>query len=260
MRRRFLNKPLVWFVCISVSLLTGGFHQWVSEAAEGVPFLGGMVSRGEVKFEERKDVWQNVESSYFPIPKGIKIRTEKGSALITLTNRVRVEMGQNSLLSLIREDRIVLIKGHLSFWIPPTLEIHLAVGNLSLTPSRTHQAAKGILADRSRADATIGSIYIHANGQVTVRSLQGNLTILNQNGQFVALVPPKDSITVPSIDTGAMKVAQADDEAISETAKKETIRPWKWIGIGAGVVAVAAGIALAAGGGGGGDHEAPVCP
>jgi hypothetical protein len=262
MRKWFIHKTFVHFLSISLFLLTSGFHQWVAEANETDLFIGGMVSKGEVKFEARKNAWQNVEPSYFPIMKGTKIQTKKGSALITLTNKTRIEIDQNSLLSFSQDDRLFLTKGHISFWIPSTVDIDLEVGNLSVTASRAYHATKGMTAARSQAGGTIGSIFIHANGQVTVSSIQGNLTILNQDHQVLAALSSKDSITVPSIHSDAIKVAQADDEVISEKAEKKGLSTWAWVGIGAGVVAAIAVIAVAAGGGGGGggDHEAPVCP
>lgn len=75
-----------------------------------------------------------------------------------------------------------------------------------------------------------------------------------QDHQVLAALSSKDSITIPSIHSDAIKAAQADDEVISEKAEKKGLCTWTWVAIGVGVVAVA-GIALAAGGGGGGDHS-----
>jgi hypothetical protein len=265
MRKGFIHKTFVHFLCVSLFLLMSGFHQWVAEAKETDLFIGGMVSRGEVKFEERENVWQNVEPSYFPILKGTKIRTEKGVALITLTNKVKMQMDQNGLLSLSQNDRLVLTKGHISFWIPSSAGIDLKVGNLSVIPSRTHHAANAVASAPSQAGETIGSISIHANGQVSVKSIQGNLTILNQNQLVLAAISSKESVTIPSIHSDTIQVAQVDEEATQEKAPQKGLgglSTWTWVGIGAGVVAVVV-IALAAGGGGGGgggDHETPVCP
>jgi nitrate reductase alpha subunit len=139
--------------------------------------------------------------------------------------------------------------------------MNLEVGNLSVAPSRAHHASKAVTSAASRAGETIGSISFHANGQVTVESIQGHLTILNQDHQVLAALSSKDSITIPSVRSDAVKVAQADDEVISEKAEKKGLSTWAWVGIGAGVVAVVAlALALGGGGGGGGDHDAPVCP
>jgi hypothetical protein len=172
-----------------------------------------------------------------------------------------MQMDQNGLLSFSQNDRLVLTKGHISFRIPSSTGIDLKVGSLSVTPSRTHHAAKAVTSAPSQAGETIGSISIHANGQVTVKSIQGNLTILNQNHLILAALSSKESVTVPSIHSDPIQVAQIDDEVTQEKAPKEGWSMWTWGGIGAGVVAVVV-IALAAGGGGGGggDHEAPVCP
>lgn len=262
MKKRFThNKTFVHFLSISLFLLTSGFHQWVAEAKETDLFIGGMVSRGEVKFEERENVWQNVEPSYFPILKGTRIRTEKGFALITLTNKTRIQIDQNTLLSCGESDRLFLTKGHINFWIPPTVDLDLKVGSLSMTPSRTHHAAKAVTSAPSQGGETIGSISIHANGQVTVKSIQGNLAILNKDHQVLAALSSKDSITIPSIRSDAIKVAQVDDEVISEKPKKKGLSTWTWVGIGVGVAAIAGiVIGVASGGGDDGDHEAPACP
>jgi hypothetical protein len=76
----------------------------------------------------------------------------------------------------------------------------------------------------------------------------------------LAALSAKESITIPSIRSDTIKVAQADDEVISEKAEKKGLSTWTWVGIGAGVAAAIVGIAVGAGGGGGGDHEAPICP
>ena len=134
-----------------------------------------------------------------------------------------------------------------------------------MTPSRTHYAARDGTSAPSQAGETIGSISIHANGQVTVKSIQGNLTILNQDHLVLAALSSKESVTVPSIHSDTIQIAQVDDEATQEEkAPKKVLGlgTWAWVGIGAGVVAVVV-IALAAGGGGGGgggDDETPVCP
>ena len=262
MKKRFIHKTFVHFLCVSLFLLMSGFHQWVAEAKETDLFIGGMVSRGEVKFEERKNVWQNVEPSYFPISKGTRIQSEKGVALITLTNKARIEIDQNSLLSFGESDRLVLTKGHISFRIPSSTGIDLKVGSLSVTPSRTRYAAKAGTSAPPQVGETIGSISIHPNGQVTVKSIQGNLTILNQDYQVLAALSSKEAVTIPSTHSDTIQVAQVDDEATQEKAPKKGLGTWGWIGIGAGVLAIVV-IALAAGGGGGGgggDDEAPVCP
>jgi hypothetical protein len=113
----------------------------------------------------------------------------------------------------------------------------------------------------SQAGETIGSISIHPNGQVTVESIQGSLTILNQDRKVLAALSSKESVTIPSIHSDTIQVAQVDDEVTEEKAPKKGWGTWTWVAIGAGVVAAAVGIGVGVGGGGGdGDHEAPVCP
>ncbi len=254
-----IKKTLVYSLSVSFLLLTTGFHQWMAEGKEVSSFIGGMVSKGEVKFEEGREGWQNPEPSYFPISKGTKIRTEKGLALVTLTNRARIELGQNSMLLFAQDDRLTLMKGSMNFWIPSNVAVELEVGNLSVTPTRTSQAAKGVMSDRSQDGGVAGSIFIHPNGQVTVRSIQGNLTVLNKESQTLAALSSRDSVTIPSTRTDAVQVAQADEEAISKKPEEKGVSTWTWVGIAAAVVAVGVGVGLGAGGGGGGGGG-PVCP
>ena len=262
MRKGFIHKTFVHFLCVSLFLFMSGFYQWVADAKETDLFIGRMISKGEVKFEERENGWQNVEPSYFPILKGTRIKTEKGFALITLTNWIQIEMDQNSFLSFSQIDRLLLTKGHISFRIPSTVGADLKVGSLSITPSGRHHAAKGLTSTPPQAGGTIGSILIHANGQVTVKSIEGSLAILNRNHLVLATLSSKESITFSSTHSDAIRVAQADDEVIPEKAPKKGLGTWTWVGIAAGVVAAVVGIAVGAGGGGGGggDQEAPICP
>jgi len=252
MKKGFVYKAFIYVLCVSLFLLMSGFHQLVAEGKEADLFVGRMVSRGEVKFEEGGNAWRDVEPSYFPILKGTKIRTEKGFALITLTNKIQIEMDQNGTLSFNQNDRLSLTKGGIKFRIPSTAAIDIRVGTLSVTPSRAYQASKSMTSAPSQPGETIGSILVHANGQVTVKSIQGNLTVLDQNHLVLAGLASKESLTLPSTHSDTIKMAQADEEITPEKAPKTGWSTWTWVAIIGGPLAIAGIVAVAAGGGGGG--------
>ena len=90
MKKGMLFKTFIYFLSISFLLLTNGFPTIVAEAAErGIP-IGEMVSKGDVNFEARENVWKKVEPSHFPIFQGVKIKTEKGIAAVALGNNSHI--------------------------------------------------------------------------------------------------------------------------------------------------------------------------
>ena len=142
MKKRFGLNVFIYFLCVSFLIMMSGFPRTIAEAKEkGLP-IGEMVSKGEVKFEARENVWKGVESSHFPIFQGTKIKTEKGIAIVTLSNNSQIEVSPNSLFSLDQDDRFVLSQGSIEFRIPSASEINFKVGNLSILKSRTLQATK----------------------------------------------------------------------------------------------------------------------
>jgi hypothetical protein len=251
MKRGSIYKAFVYVLCVSLFLLMGGFHQLVAEAKEPDVSIGSMVSRGEVKFEERGNVWRDVEPSYFPILKETKIRTDKGFALITLANKIQIEMDQNGVLSLSRDNRLSLTKGQIKFRIPSAAGLDIKVGTLSVAPSRARQAAKDMTSAPSQSGETIGSIFIHANGQVTVKSIKGDLTILNQDHLALAALSSKESVTFPSAHSDTLIVAQADESEMPQEGSTGW-GTWTWVAIFGGAAVLGGIIAVAAGGGGGG--------
>jgi hypothetical protein len=243
--------------------MMSGFPRMVAEAKEKVLPVGEMVSKGEVKFEARQNVWKEVESSHFPIFQGTRIKVEKGIAFITLSNNSQIEASPDSLFSLDQNDQLVLSQGSIGFRIPSTSEINFKVGNLSILKSRTLQAAKGPLAFPPNGEEAIGSISIHANGSVTIKSTQGKLTIMNQDRVVLSALSSKDSVTVPSVTVGGkprVMVAQVGEVgAGEEEVTKNSTKTMMYIGAGAlGIAGIAAGI-VAAGGGGTSGHGV-VCP
>ena len=267
MKPGFAFKAWVYFLCVSFLLLASGFHAMVAEAKEMGRPLGEMVSRGEVKFESRKAVWKNVELSQFPIFPGMRIKTEKGVSLITLEGNRQIEVGENSLLSFDRNDQMHLTQGTIHFRLPSTAELNFKAGDLTVIQSKSLQASQNPSAVSPKNEATIGSISVHSNGAVTVKSLQGSLSVLNQERVVLASLSSKDTVTLPSVTVKGppkVMVAQAGETtapaagAEAEQWELLGLTTWWWVAIVTGVVVVAVVVALAAGGGGGGGGGAAI--
>lgn len=263
-----MKKIFVYFLCVSFLLLTNGFHTMVGEANEIGRPIGEMISRGEVKFEARENVWKNVEPSNFPIFKGMRIKTEKGNFAVTLSNDNQIEVGQNGLLSFNENDQIHLMQGTVNFRIPSAAELSFKVGDLTVGKYGSLQASKKPSGVSPVSKETIGSISVHPNGSVTVKSIQGSLSVVNQEHVVLASLSSKDTVTIPSITAKGpprVIVAQAGETTSTPEAEKEKrkflgISTWGWIGIIGGVAVVATIAAVAASAGGGGGHAAaPVC-
>jgi hypothetical protein len=112
----------------------------------------------------------------------------------------------------------------------------------------------------------MGSISIHSNGSVTVKSIQGNLSMVNQDHVVLAGLSSKDSITIPSVTVGKTPRVMVAQAGMTGTTSEESegflgISTWGWVGIVIGS-AVIAGVVIAATAhkGGGGIDYVPVCP
>ena len=260
MKKRFGFKVFIYFLCGSFLLMMNGLPKTVAEAKEKSIPIGEMVSKGEVKFEARENVWKGVESSHFPIFQGTRIKIEKGIAFVTLSNNSQIELSPNSLFSLDQNDQFLLSQGSIEFRIPSTSEINFKVGNLSILNSRTLQAAKDPSAVPPNGEEVIGSISIHANGSVTIKSTQGKLTIMNQDHVVLAALSSKDSVTIPSKMVGGkppVMVAQVGETVASETTKKKGTTTV--IAVVAGAAAIGGIVAAVSTAGGGPKEETPVC-
>lgn len=258
MKKRIYPKVFVYFLCVSFFLLTSSFHHVIAEAKDMDRPIGEMFSKGEVKFEVKENVWKRVEPSHFPIFQGVKVKTERGEALIRLTNETHIELKPNTLLTFDQASRVDLFNGNINFRVKPNAEINFKVGNLSIASSRPLQASKGSSTSLLATEETIGSISIHSSGAVTVKSLQGPISILDQSRVVIAALSSKDSVTVPSITVKSAPkamVAQAGGTGSGKGDNDSSDNTVYWI-IGGVLAAGAAGVgiwALATGGGDGGD-------
>jgi hypothetical protein len=250
MRKGLVFKIFVYFLSFSFLHLIYGFPRMMTEAKERTLPVGEMVSRGEVKFEFKENVWKKVEPLHFPIFQKVKIKTENGAAVIALANNGQIDVGQNSIFSFDQMDQLHLSQGHIDFRIPFDTELNFRVGNLMVTKSRPLRAGKGSTLISVKSDETIGWISIHSNGSAIIKSIQGSLSILDQDRTVIAALSSGDSVTIPSIKAKSgsrVTVAQAGetgrglpDAKISRVGvgaagagvKEAILGPWEWGGIG----------------------------
>jgi uncharacterized GH25 family protein len=256
-----MKKFFIYFLSLSFLLMMNGFHEMIAEAGGKAAPLGEMISKGKVQFETRPNQWRDVEASHFMVFEGMRIRSENGMSKIVLTNGAKLEIKPQSMVSIPGAEKIILEKGTLEFRVPSSSDLTFKVGNLSITRTKTLQASKVVIPHSHLDEGVYGTISIHSNGAITIKSDQGKLTVLDGT-QTVASLSTKDSITIPSQTVSVPKktiVAQAGETgAVKEEEGFLGLSTWTWIGIAA-VVAVIGGVAAAAGGGGG-DHERPACP
>ena len=264
-----IYRTFVYFLCFSFLILTSGFPRLVAEAKERRIPVGEMVSSGEVTFEARENVWKKVEPCHFPVFEGVKIKTKKGRAFISLTNDIQVEVGPNVFLSLQKDRQLHLIEGEISFRIPTGGDISFRVGNLSIMKPLPMLSARALVPVPKTVES-IGSLTVRPSGAVTVTSLRGPLSIQNTDRVVLAQLASKESITIPRATAfgrkGQMR-AQAREIGQYPTGKAALDEPllglsdWTWMVISLAAVGVGgAGIGLAASDSGDDDSVIPFIP
>jgi hypothetical protein len=212
------------------------------------------------EFEARKNAWKKVEPALFPVFQGVKIKTEKGEALIVLANNIRVQVGQDSLFSFQEANQLHLLQGEVSFHMPSGTGMSFRVGHLSVGKPHRLQAAKSPMVSPTSEEA-VGSITLHTNGAVTVKSFRGPLSVQDQYRVVLAALSRGESVTIPSVTTlgkEGIMIAQGDPTQRSETLETppdesfwERLEPWqRWLLAALGLGASAAGVAALADSGG----------
>ncbi len=258
----------VYSLCVWFLMIMNGFPRILAEAKERELPIGEMVSKGVVKFEAREKVWKEVEPSHFPIFRGTKVKVEKGTAFITLADQTHIEVGSDSLCSFDPAGQFTLSQGKIQFRVPAESELNFKVGSLSILKSRILQASRSSSVPSRKDEETVGSIFVHSNGSVSVRSVQGKLSILDQDHVILAALSAKEQATLPSSGLRSapkVMVAQVGESsgAASDPKSGEEflgLGTWAWVGIAAGV-AGAAGIGFAVyDNNKGDDHDrTPIC-
>ena len=250
--RRFVDSKLPIILCFTFFLTISGFREAVTQAKDAKFPIGEMISKGGVRFEAKENVWKSIDSSHFPVFEKGKIKTEQGTGRVTLVNSCHLEIAQNSALSFEQVDRVHLTKGRVNFRIPSGKEMTIKVGSLAVTKPRVQQASKGTAIIPARNIDTVGSITLHSNGSVTIRNLQGSLSIVDQNLVVVAALSSKESITIPATMASGKSykmMAQAGEIRESQRVTQNVIdQEWTYLGlnsvewIAVGYAAVLAGV------------------
>ena len=263
MKKTFLARVFVYFLCTSFLLMTNGFHGMVAGANQNIP-VGQMVSRGEVKFEVKENSWEKVETP-LPIFEGMKIKTGKGESVLALSEKSRIEIGSDSFFYFDQRDEFKLLQGKINFRIQSDVPLRFNVGSLQIVKPHPRQSAKGASAGLAKDEESMGSILLHPKGSVTVKSIQGPVNIINQDHVVMASLSTGESITLPSVvvvSKPPIMAANAEPKWTEGPVEEEGwlgLSTWTWVGIAAAAVVVGVVIAVAASGGDD-DHEAPVCP
>jgi len=249
MKRGPAFKGFIYVLSGSLLLLLLGSLGMVAEAKEGTRPIGEMVSRGDVKYEASPGIWKSVEASSIPIFPGVKIKTEKGSCVIALTNRTQIEAAQNTIFSVDQSERLQLLQGGLSFRIPAGVQTGFKVKALSIVKSQPLQASKNVPKGLVKEEETIGSVVLHANGSATVKTLKGQLHILGQDRTVLSSLASDQSVTIPSVTVSGIEkekvmVAQAAGTtgAVGAAGAAEGtflgLSTPAWVGIGASAATI----------------------
>lgn len=263
--KKFHLKFFTCFLCLLHIFVWGGILPTLSWGKDRNPPIGEIIVRGEVQYEVKENSWKNIEFSYFPLFAGMKIKTQKGLANIFFKDHANVELNKDSSLFIADIDNLRLLKGRIDFRIPAQANLRLHLGKLIVQKGSFRQAAKGIY---PAGEEVLGTITLHAHGAVTINNMKGNISVLDQNQRVLAVLSPKDSLTIPTILTNKPAEEKIAPVKIAQVGEEEkAAEPEKYVGISVkawGIIGLAAlgatGALIAAGGGGGGGGGAPACP
>jgi len=215
------KKIFVCFLCFSFFLVTSGTSRVAAQSRERNIPIGEMISKGEVLFEARANAWKGVESSHFPVFRGVKIKTDNGVSAIALENKSQIDLKQQSMLAFTQDDQLALFQGGIDFRVPPTAQMSFKVGSLFVIKSHVLQAARNSSVAAPKSEEMIGMLSLHANGALTVKSVQGELSVLDQDHILLASLPPNQAITIPSaVVSGKQRVMVAQVGVVEEGDQK----------------------------------------
>jgi hypothetical protein len=263
MKKGLIFKMFIYFLSVSFLLLMNEFPRMIAEANQKAIPVAQMISRGGVTFEVNENAWEKVETP-FPVFEGMKIRTEKGEAVLALAEKTRIEIGSDSLFYFDQRDQFNLLQGKISFRIQPDVPLRFKVGSLWISKPYPLQSAKGSSVLVTKDKEFAGSILTHSKGSVTVKSTQGPLYVTSQDGTVLASLSTGESITLPSVVVSPKSpTMMANAEPKSTTAPAEEgflgVSTWTWVALVAVVAAAVTVVSIAATRSSGGG-EAPACP
>jgi len=215
MNKNVTCRTLICFLCFCFVLVASTVLVLAAGGGkENNTPIGEMISNGDVSFEAKGKRWARPESIHYPVFKGMKVKTGKGTAVITLTSNSQIEVAQNSELSLTQEDQISISQGTVNFRIPLTAQTKVIIGDLSVMRSPHLQASKSDAPIFQKMEETIGTVYIRPNGSLVIKSERGSISVVDKNRNVLASLPSHDSVTFPSAKVfgqGKVMVAQAGD-------------------------------------------------
>ena len=266
MKKGLIFKMFVYFLAVSCLLLMNEFTRMIAEANQTIP-VGRMVSHGGVKFQVKENSWEKVETP-FPVFEGMKIRTENGEAVLALAQKTRIEVGSDSVFYFDQRDQFNLLQGKVSFRVQPDVPLRFKAGSLWVNNSYPLQSAKGSSVVLTKDKGFAGSILMHSKGSVTVKSIQGSLSVTDSNGALVASLLTGESITLPSVVASSKSptlMANANPEGTGGAAPAAGegflgLSTWTWVGIADVAAFTGAAIAVSTSGRGADRGVAPVCP
>lgn len=264
MKKGLIFRLFVYFLSVSFLLLVNEFPRLIAEANQNIP-VAQMVSRGGVKFAAKENSWEKVETP-FPVFEGMKIRTEKGEAVLALAEKTRIEIGSDSLFYFDQRDQFNLLQGKVSFRIQPDVQLRFKAGNLWISKSYPLQSAKGPSPVLTKDKEFAGSILMHSKGSVTVKSVQGSISVSSDDGALLASLSTGESVTLPSVVVRSKSptlMANAEPKWTEGPIEEEGwlgLSTWTWVGIAAAAVIVGVIVGISASGGDGDHDEVPVCP
>jgi len=235
--RRFIGSKFLIIVCFTFFLTISGFPGTGTQAKDAKFPIGEIISKGGVRFEARENVWKSIDSSYFPVFESGKIETEQGTGVVTLGNGCHLEIAQNSAVSFEQVNQVHLTQGRVNFRIPSSKEMVIKVGSLRVTKPRVQQASEGTAIVPAKNEDAVGSVTLHGNGSVTIRNLQGSLSILDQDRVVIAALSSKDSITIPATMASGKShkmMAQAGEVRERKRVTQSVIdQEWTYLGLNA---------------------------
>ena len=174
------------------------FPRMIAEANQKAIPVAQMISRGGVNFEVKENSWEEVEIP-FPIFEGMRIRTEKEEAVLALAEKTRIEIGSHSLFYFDQRDQFNLLRGKINFTIQPDVQLRFKVGSLWINKAYPLQSAKGPSVVLTKDKEFTGSILIYPKGSVTVKTIQGSISVTNGDGALLASLATGEVITLPSV-------------------------------------------------------------
>ncbi len=229
------------FVCVLI--LVSGFSVTAGWTNEATRPMGQMVSDGRVDYDTGDDSWKTVPRTQFPVFQGTRVKTARGTSVVALDDNRQIEIGPESLLSFEKTNRVLLVRGNIVFRIPSGSDTSFRAGDLSILTSHPLQAASDKTSSPAGSGETIGTVSLHPNGSVTVRSIRGRINILNQSRVVLSSLTSDQSVTLPSVIASGKDqttVAQANENkpernsaAAGTGAGLAGLSTSAWVGIGA---------------------------